>query len=255
MPSAALRRWLRGEGSLRQTLSNVGVGALFVATQLAMRGVSIGAFAVVADRVPWKLGDGALAWVLAFFALDFVYYVQHRLEHGVPLLWAVHAVHHQSRDYNLSVSFRVGMLAALTTASFHTSLALLGVSLPQYVTVLGVHAVLLFGLHARTRFAFGPGRVFNAPVLHRVHHGMDAWHIDKNFGGVLLVFDHLFGSYAPPTVEPRCGIAGEAAPLQPLAANLAPWQQLAARMRAQPRWTGKLRALLVHDGAPPRSVR
>ena len=70
--------------------------------------------------MPYKLPEAApWSWVLAFVLLDFVYYVQHRLEHATPLLWAIHAVHHQSRDYNLSVSFRVGVLASLSTLVFH----------------------------------------------------------------------------------------------------------------------------------------
>lgn len=246
------RRFVRGTGSLKQTLSNAGVGATFLVVQLAMRGTLIAAYAGVAALVPWSLPDHPLAWVLAFVLLDLVYYVQHRLEHAVPLLWAVHAVHHQSRDYNLSVSFRVGALASVSTFAFHALLALAGVKTALYASIVTVHAVLLFALHARTRFALGPGRFVNAPVFHRVHHAADDAFIDKNFGGVFLVFDRLFGTFAPPPEagEPslRFGVVGEGgapASRDPIAANVAPWSALARDVARQPTLGRKLRALFV----------
>jgi sterol desaturase/sphingolipid hydroxylase (fatty acid hydroxylase superfamily) len=246
LASADARRWLSGTGSIRQTLSNAGVGALFLVVQLGLRGTLIAVFAGVATLVPWALPQHPVAWVLAFVLLDLVYYVQHRLEHAVPLLWAIHAVHHQSRDYNLSVSFRVGALSSLSTISFHSLLALAGVKAPLYASIVTVHAVLLFTLHARTKFALGPGRFFNAPVFHRVHHGAEDAYIDKNFGGVLLVFDRLFGTFAPYVEEPSFGVVGEGgapASKDPLAANLAPFAALRHEVARQPTLLRKIGAL------------
>jgi alkylglycerol monooxygenase len=245
LASREVRAWLRGTGSIRQTFSNAGVGLVFLVTQLALRGALLGAYAGVAALVPWKLPDEPWAYVLAFALLDFVYYVQHRLEHAVPLLWAVHSVHHQSRDYNLSVSLRVGALSSLSTLAFHATLALVGVGVVTYAAVVTLHAALLFMLHARTKFRLGPGRFFNAPVFHRVHHGAEAAYIDKNFGGVLLIFDRLFGTFAPYTAEPSFGVAGEASPHNPLRANVEPLAALASSLRQQPTLAKKLRALFV----------
>lgn len=240
------RAFLRGTGSIRQTLSNVAVGVVFLTIQLLLRGVLLAAFAGLAALVPYKLpADAPWSFVLSFFLLDFVYYVQHRLEHAVPLLWAIHAVHHQSRDYNLSVSFRVGALASFSTLLFHSTLVLAGVSATQYAVVVTVHGALLFLLHARTKRTLGPGRFFNAPVFHRVHHGADPLYIDRNFGGVLLVFDRIFGTFAPYTSEPTFGVTGERSPDGPLSANAAPLAALAETIRQQPTMGRKLRALFV----------
>ncbi|MCA9590158.1 MAG: sterol desaturase family protein [Myxococcales bacterium] len=252
LASREVRAWIRGTGSIRQTLSNAGVGAVFLLTQLLLRGALVGAFAGAAALVPYKLPqDAPWAWVLAFVLLDFVYYVQHRSEHAVPLLWAIHAVHHQSRDYNLSVSFRVGALASLSTMVFHLSLALAGVSASMYAAVVTVHAVLLFALHARTKLTFGPGRFFNAPVFHRVHHGAESAYVDKNFGGVLLVFDRLFGTFAPYTQDPTYGVIGErdVADHGPVSANVAPFEALLAAVRRQPTLRRKLTVLFVRERA------
>ncbi len=243
------RAWLRGTGSVRQTLSNVSVGVVFLASQVLLRGALVGVFVAAARIVPWKLPAGWPSYVLTFVLLDLVYYLQHRLEHALPVLWAVHSVHHQSRDYNLSVSLRVGVLASLSTAVFHSSLALAGVGASVYAVVGAAHAALLFGLHARTKVTLGPGRVFNAPVFHRVHHGADRASIDRNFGGVFLVWDRLFGTFAPYTGGEVFGVAGEDCPELPLEANVAPWVALGERLRAEATFFGKLRALVVRRSA------
>lgn len=243
------RAWVRGKGSVRQTVSNAAVGIVFLASQVLLRGALIGVFAGAATLVPYKLPEHPASFVLAFVLLDFVYYVQHRVEHAVPVLWAIHAVHHQSRDYNLSVSFRVGVLASVSTAFFHATLAFAGVSVTQYAAVVTLHAALLFGLHARTKFTFGPGRVFNAPVFHRVHHGAESEYVDKNFGGVFLIFDRLFGTFAPYTNEPSFGVVGEPSPEAPLAANVAPWRTLANDVRRAPTLGKKLLALFVRSSS------
>jgi alkylglycerol monooxygenase len=252
----AIVRAIRGKGSVKQTLSNAGVGVFFLVVQVLLRGPLIAAYAGVAALVPWSLPDRPATWVLAFLLLDLVYYVQHRLEHAVPLLWAIHAVHHQSRDYNLSVSFRVGALSGISTFAFHALLALAGVKTAAYATVVMVHAVLLFALHARTRFAFGPGRFVNAPVFHRIHHASEDAYIDRNFGGVFLVFDRMFGTFSPPpsagASSLRFGVAGEGgapASRDPIAANVAPWTALAGEVRRQPTLARKMRALFVRDAA------
>lgn len=243
--SKELRAWARGTGSVRQTWSNASVGVVFLASQVLLRGTLIALFAAVARLIPWKLSEDPADYLVAFVLLDLVYYVQHRLEHAVPLLWAIHSVHHQSRDYNLSVSFRVGVLASVSTALFHVVLALAGVSTRVYAVVVTVHGALLFGLHARTKLAFGPGRLFNAPVFHRVHHGAESVYVDKNFGGVFLLFDRLFGTFAPFTKEPTYGVIGETSPTLPFEANVAPWAQLAQTVRRQPTFALRVRALFV----------
>jgi len=247
--SGEFRRWLRGTGSIRQTFSNAGVGIVFLLSQIALRGALLSGFHAATMVVPWKLPeDKAWAYGLTFLLLDAVYYVQHRLEHSVPLLWAIHSVHHQSNDYNLSVSFRVGAFASLSTFVFHLSLALFGVSTTMYAAAVTAHGLLLFTLHARTKFTLGPGRFFNAPVFHRVHHGAEDAYIDKNFGGVLLVFDRVFGTFTPYTHEPTFGVRGaSAAAVDPLRANAAPFAELAASVAKQPTLLAKLRALFVRD--------
>jgi sterol desaturase/sphingolipid hydroxylase (fatty acid hydroxylase superfamily) len=244
--SPELRRSLRGTGSIRQTLSNAGVGVVFLLSQLFFRGALVAVFAFVSMHVPWKLPDHRIGtYLLTFVLLDFIYYCQHRLEHKVPILWAIHAVHHQSIDYNWSVSFRVGAFASLTTICFHSLLALAGVDPITYAAVGTFHAMLLFGLHAKTKLTFGPGRFFNAPLFHRVHHASNEAAIDRNFGGVFLVFDRLLGTFTPYREGLSYGVVGQDGPSDPLRANTAPWIALASTLAHKPTLAAKLRALFV----------
>jgi sterol desaturase/sphingolipid hydroxylase (fatty acid hydroxylase superfamily) len=249
--SPELRRWLRGTGSIRQTLSNASVGALFLLSQLFFRGVIIAVFTAVSVHVPWKLPHAhPITFVIAFLLLDAVYYMQHRLEHKVPLLWAIHSVHHQSVDYNWSVSFRVGIFASISTMLFHSLVALAGVDAVTYAAVGTAHAMLLFGLHAQTRFTLGPGRVFNAPIFHRVHHASNDDAIDKNFGGVLLVFDRLFRTFTPYREGLVYGVTDEPVHHNPVVANMAPWVTLFRAAAKKKTLGGKVKALFVRDEEP-----
>lgn len=244
--SPELRRWLRGTGSVHQTLSNASVGALFLLSQLFFRGVIIAVFTAVSALVPWKLPHAhPITFVIAFLLLDAVYYMQHRLEHKVPLLWAIHSVHHQSADYNWSVSFRVGIFASISTMLFHSLVALAGVDAVTYAAVGTAHAMLLFGLHARTHFTMGPGRVFNAPIFHRVHHASNEDAIDKNFGGVLLVFDRLFKTFTPYREGLVYGVTDEPLHHNPVTANVAPWLTLLRTVNKQKTLGAKVKALFV----------
>ncbi len=246
--SPELRRALRGTGSVHQTLSNASVGALFLLSQLFFRTILVSEFAWVSAHVPWKLpAHNPVTYLVTFVLLDLIYYGQHRLEHQVPVLWAIHSVHHQSADYNGSVSFRVGMLASVSTMIFHTLLALAGVDPVTYAAVGTAHAMILFGLHARTRFTFGPGRIFNAPIFHRVHHASDDDAIDKNFGGVLLLFDRAFGTFAPYREGLAYGVSDEPLHHNPVTANVAPWRTLLRSVSKKPNLGAKLRALFVRD--------
>jgi sterol desaturase/sphingolipid hydroxylase (fatty acid hydroxylase superfamily) len=92
----------------------------------------------------------------------------------------------------------------------------------------------------------GPGRIFNAPLFHRVHHGADVECIDRNFGGVFLLFDRLFATFAPYRMDPRFGVAHEPSPQLPIAANVTPWTQLIARVQRKTTLAAKLRALFVN---------
>ena len=141
--------------------------------------------------------DAWWAWVLLFFADDLAYYWFHRVSHEVRVFWASHVVHHSSQHYNLSTALRQTWVP-MTYFPFWLPLALIGI--PPWMIILeqSISLVYQFGIHTeRVGRLWRPLEfVFNTPSHHRVHHGANEQYLDRNYGGILIIWDRLFGSFA-----------------------------------------------------------
>lgn len=142
------------------------------------------------------LGEGAVGWFVAMVGWDFAYYWNHRLEHEIRFLWACHVSHHSSRKYNLSTALRQPW-TPYSSVLFYPPLALLGVSPWLILFVGGVNLVYQFWVHTEviTRLPRVIEQVFNTASHHRVHHGSNGRYLDKNYGGILIVWDRMFGTF------------------------------------------------------------
>jgi sterol desaturase/sphingolipid hydroxylase (fatty acid hydroxylase superfamily) len=186
-------------------------------------------------------------WVIGLVGIDFLYYWWHRASHVVNVLWAVHAVHHQSEDMNLAVALRQPAFESLTILPFHLPLALLGVEPWIYVSCYAIDLIYQFWVHTEiTRRHDAIEWVLNTPSAHRVHHGINPQYLDKNYGGILLVWDRLFGTYEPEKEPPVYGVTHPLASYNPIWANFAPFVDIAAKMQKAPR--GKLAVWFAHPG-------
>lgn len=167
-------------------------------------------------------------WVVSFLALDLVYYAGHRACHRVGALWALHTVHHQSNEYNLAVGMRGPMLSALQIAPFMIPLALCGVPTAVLFPLYAAHTVWKLLVHTRVIGKLGViEHVFVTPSQHRVHHAHDPEYLDKNFGGVLNLWDRVFGTFVVEERAPNIGPAIRLANLDPIHNNVEPWRHLA----------------------------
>ena len=162
--------------------------------------------------------DSPWAWGLLFLGVELAYYVQHAALHHVRWFWATHSVHHSPTKLNLSAGVRLGWTGQLSGA-FAFFLPLCWLGFPP-AAVFGMFALNLgyqFFLHLSRAPHLGPLEwVLNTPRHHQVHHASNEACIDKNFGGVLIIFDRLFGTFAEaPAAEPlRYGLTGKALPSQ-----------------------------------------
>lgn len=141
--------------------------------------------------------DGWVTLLVLFIAQDFCYYWMHRITHRVRWFWCNHAVHHSTMELNLSAAYRLGMLGKQTgTLLFFVPLIFMGLS-PQLVyEVVTMNLLYQFWLHATWIPKLGfLEYVLNTPCAHRIHHACNKEYIDGNYGGVLIVFDRLFGTY------------------------------------------------------------
>jgi alkylglycerol monooxygenase len=183
----------------------------------------------------------AVTWVLALFGVDLGYYLWHRASHRVNFIWAAHVVHHQSPDYNLAVALRQAVLAGTTSFAFYLPLALLGVPVVPFLVARSINLLYQFWIHTETIRTLGPFElVFNTPSHHRAHHGVNPRYIDKNYAGILIIWDKIFGTFEPETEPVIYGTVTPFASWDPIWANFDYWAKLAAMCRKTPRLADKL---------------
>ncbi|TSE33447.1 Fatty acid hydroxylase superfamily protein [Tepidimonas fonticaldi] len=143
----------------------------------------------------WSMGNVWL-WVLALILYDLCYYWAHRMGHEVNLLWASHVVHHSSEYYNLSTALRQTSTGSLLGWAFYLPLAVLGVPWQMMVTVGLIDLLYQYWVHTELIGRMGVlDRILVTPSNHRVHHGQNDYCIDKNYGGILILWDRLFGTF------------------------------------------------------------
>lgn len=162
-----------------------------------------------------------LHWAVGLLGVDVLYYFWHRASHELRVLWAIHAVHHQSEDMNLGVALRQPAFQAPTVVLFFLPLALIGVSPVVLMLSYTINLIYQFFVHTEAVRSLGPLEwVLNTPSHHRVHHGSNAEYLDKNYGGILIIWDRLFGSFEPERAPVRYGVTVPLASYNPLWANL-----------------------------------
>jgi alkylglycerol monooxygenase len=158
----------------------------------------VGLYALAFEHLAlWRLpADAWWVWLAALLGYDLLYYAYHRFGHRVALGWAAHAVHHQSEDYNLSTALRQTSSGFLTSWVFYLPLAVLGVPPLVFGTVALVDLLYQFWVHTQQVGRLGWfDRWFCSPSNHRVHHAVNDRYLDKNYGGILIVWDRLFGTF------------------------------------------------------------
>ena len=189
-----------------------------------------------------------VAWLVLFVATDLAYYAYHRASHRVNFLWATHAVHHQSEEYNLSTALRQSWFTSFTSWIFYLPLAVIGFPTGMFVLIYTLNTLYQFWIHTRAVDRIGFFETFlNTPSHHRVHHGVDPAYIDRNYAGVFIVWDRLFGTFEREGREPVYGTVKPLGSFNPFWANIEPWVQLFALSRGMKRLRDKVWLFL----APP----
>ena len=200
---------------------------------------------------------GIALWVLAAVAWDFFYYWFHRFSHEISVLWAAHAVHHQSEDYNLSTALRQTSTGFLFGWIFYLPLFVVGFPLEVLITVNAVNLIYQFWVHTQHIQRLGPlESVLMTPSHHRVHHAQNERYIDRNYGGMLILWDRLFGTYEPESDDEPV-VFGVRKPLEswnPFWANLQVYDYLLFDARKTKRWRDKVGVWFRRTGWRPADV-
>ncbi|MEN5313718.1 sterol desaturase family protein [Pseudomonas koreensis] len=253
-------RW-RGVSHYRlaDSVNSLSAGVLSTTTGLLTKGVGLLTYAFALEHLAlFRLpADSAWVWVLAFVFYDFCYYWLHRLGHERNILWAAHSVHHQSEEYNLSTALRQTSTGFLLGWIFYLPMAVLGVPLPVFVSVAAMNLLYQFWVHTRHIPKLGGFEwFFVTPSNHRAHHAQNALYMDRNYGGVFILWDRLFGTFQEEDDnEPVIfGVTTPLASWNPLWANVQFYAQLWDDARRAERTWDKLRIWFMRTGWRPADV-
>lgn len=251
----------RGRNGYRinDSINSLSLGILSQVSGVFMRLLRIGIYAWLVEHVAlFHLpADSLWVWVSGLLLYDFCYYWLHRMGHEVNLLWAAHVVHHQSEQYNLSTALRQTSSGALLGWVFYLPMAVLGYPLEVFVVVGLIDLLYQFWVHTEQIGKLGWfDRVFVSPSNHRVHHAVNDIYLDKNYGGILILWDRLFGTF----IEERDDVTivyGTRSPLRswnPLWANLEVYKAVWADAWRARRWRDKLAIWFKPPGWKPEDV-
>jgi sterol desaturase/sphingolipid hydroxylase (fatty acid hydroxylase superfamily) len=232
--------------------------------------LTLGAGSVVINAF-WKLGmlviytafyeltplrmpaDKWWTYVLLFFADDFAFYWFHRVHHEVRVLWASHVVHHSSQHYNLSTALRQSWTVPITATPFWIPLALVGFAPWMILMQKAINLIYQFWLHTE-RIDKLPAPIefiFNTPSHHRVHHGANDVYLDRNYAGILIIWDRLFGSFQGENENPRYGLTRNVGTFRVVRVAFDEFAALARDVQGAKSWGDRLRYMLGHPGWSP----
>ena len=227
--------------------------------QYTIWGVVLGNLAVIEMQRDWfnSSVEGVLLWVLAAVLWDFCYYWNHRLGHEISILWAAHAVHHQSEEYNLSTALRQTSSSFLFSWIFYVPLFLIGFPTDVIVSVGALNLIYQFWVHTRHIDRLGVlDRILVTPSNHRVHHAQNEGYIDKNYGGIFILWDRLFGTFTEESDDDPVifGVRKPLANWNPFWANFQVYNYLLFDARHTRRWQDKLGMWFRRTGWRPADV-
>ncbi|HKE16811.1 MAG TPA: sterol desaturase family protein [Kofleriaceae bacterium] len=233
----------------RDTLASLAMGVGNVVVAALLKVVTF-AFTVWLSRFAlFDLSHGWWIWLLLVPAEDLCYYAFHRAHHEVRLLWAAHVNHHSSRHFNLSTALRQSWTTPITGPIFWAPLPLLGFAPLHILTAQAVSLVYQFWLHTEHIGRLGPLEwVFNTPSHHRVHHGRNVEYLDRNYAGIFIVWDRLFGTFEPERAPVDYGLTRNLSTFNPLRVAFHEFRAIARDVVRARSLKGRLAAALAPPG-------
>ncbi len=228
---------VRGRYTLKDTLASIGMRAGNYASNVLLAGATVVAFAFFHEHRWLDISiSSPYAWAALVVLDDLAYYVFHRVSHECRFWWAAHVNHHSSQEYNLSTAIRqpwTGVLVGTWAPWF--LLALIGFPPEMIFLQSGINLLYQFWIHTEAirRMPAWFEYLFNTPSNHRVHHGANPRYVDRNYAGIFMVWDRMFGTYAAETDEdpPRYGLIHNIRTYNPLRIAFHEWAAMFRDLR------------------------
>lgn len=247
------RQGKTGMYRLNDTITNLNIGIGNQVFNLFAEIAILGAyFWLFSNLAPWELPTNAGTVLLGILVFDFLFYWAHRWSHEINFWWGAHVVHHSSEEYNLSVALRQSWFHNVMAFFIFIPMPLLGFHPATFFIAGALHTLYQFWIHTKTvdKLPFWLEAFLNTPSHHRVHHGVNPQYIDKNHGGVLIIWDRLFGTFEPEQEEVIYGITEPLKSWNPAWANFhyyAEMFRVMGQMKGRDRW----KMLLARPGWRP----
>lgn len=246
----AIEAWLvirenRENFDRKDTWANIFIGFASVAWG-ALFGLLTSLIYIAAyNLAPFKMPmETVWAWAILLFVDDFAYYWFHRLSHEVRFFWNFHVVHHSSNQYNLSVAVRQSWFSGIAHWVFYLPAALLGFPLWAFVTMHGLNLIYQFWIHTNLFGKLGfLEKILNTPSHHRVHHAVNNRYLDRNYAGIFIFWDKMFGTFIEEDETPRYGIIKPLTSYNWLWINTHGWFETWEQMKTKRTAAGKLRCV------------
>lgn len=211
------------------TWSNVMIGLGYIFSNLVSKAITFSALHFAYQYRVFTLPGSPCIWILAFAGSDLAYYCWHRACHETGWFWASHVVHHSSEKFNLSIAFRLPWTLAFSGHFlFWLWMPLLGFSPTIVVLTININVLYQALLHTETvgRLPRPIEYFFNTPSHHRVHHSSNPEYLDKNHGGILMIWDRMFGTFAEERARPRYGLTKTTRTHNPVKLVFFEWRSL-----------------------------
>jgi sterol desaturase/sphingolipid hydroxylase (fatty acid hydroxylase superfamily) len=236
--------------------TSISMGFGFLVIEGGWKIVSLAAMVGIYEATPLRISSHDWwAWVVLFLADDFVYYLYHRTHHEIRILWASHVVHHSSQRYNLSTALRQTW-TPFTALPFWLPLAAIGI--PPWMILLEQSVSLIYQFFLHTERINKLPRpiefVMNTPSHHRVHHGSNAQYLDRNYGGILIIWDRLFRSFEPEGERVIYGLTKNLTTYNPARVAFHEYAVIFSDMSRAARWRDRVRHLTRGPGWAPETV-
>ena len=240
----------------RDTATSLTMGLGNVVVNLFWKGVLVAILAAIYSATPLRIPmDAWWAWVLLVLAEDFSFYAWHRSSHQIRVMWASHVIHHSSRHFNLSTALRQDWLPMMAVPFW---LPLAAVGFPPWAIILmqAISLVYQFGLHTEKigRLPRPIEFIFNTPSHHRVHHGANHGYLDRNYGGMLIIWDRMFGTFREEDDRVVYGLTKNVGSFNPLRVATHEWSDIIADVRSTPKLSHKLGYMFRGPGWKPAAA-
>ena len=239
---------------VNDSLANFIIGVVAILSGTFFKGVALELFSWLKSSSLFQFGSSWVEWILLFLITDLSYYGFHHLGHSSRFFWAAHVTHHSSEKYNLTTAIRSPVTNSWYRFLLGAPLCLLGFSPPMVMAMDSLVLLYTFFLHTESVGKLGwLEYIFNTPSHHRVHHGCNNKYLDKNYGGVLIIWDKLFGSFQQEEERPIYGLTNPQKTNNPIKILFFEWVRLTKDVINSANWRVRLSHLINSPGWKPSS--